>query len=42
MLRGSNVHVYTMREVDKYGIARVIEMAMQVDKYGIAPNAPRG
>ena len=34
MLRDSNVHVYTMRDVDKYGIARVIEMAMR----GIDPN----
>ena len=28
MLRKSNVHVYTMRDVDKHGIAKVIEMAM--------------
>lgn len=34
MLKASNVHVYTMRDVDKYGIARVVEMAMQ----GIDPN----
>lgn len=38
MLRDSNVHVYTMREVDKYGIARVIEMALKaVDPNGRRP-----
>merc|ERR1719426_272991 len=34
MLRASNVHVYTMRDVDKHGIAKVIEMAM----HAIDPN----
>ena len=28
MLRKSNVHVYTMRDVDKHGIAKVVEMAI--------------
>jgi len=36
-LKQSNVHVFTMRDVDKHGIARVIEMAMQ----GIDPNSRR-
>ena len=26
MLRKSNVHVYTMRDVDKHGIAKVVEI----------------
>ena len=34
MIRRSSVVAYTMRDVDKYGIARVIEMAMR----GIDPN----
>jgi len=37
MLRQSNVHVFTMRDVDKHGIAKVIEMAMQA----IDPNGRR-
>jgi arginase len=36
-LKRSNVHVFTMRDVDKHGIARVIEMAMK----GIDPNGRR-
>lgn len=36
-LRASNVHVFTMRDVDKHGIARVVEMAMN----GIDPNGRR-
>ena len=37
MLRNSNVHCYTMREVDKHGIAKVIEMAIAA----IDPNGRR-
>jgi len=37
MLKESNVHAYTMRDVDKHGIAKVIEMAMQA----IDPNCNR-
>lgn len=36
-LRASNVHVFTMRDVDKYGVAQVIEMAIKA----IDPNARR-
>lgn len=37
LLRESNVHVYTMREVDKHGISKVIEMALSA----IDPNNRR-
>ena len=38
MLRNSHVHTYTMRDVDKYGIAKVIEMALQaIDPNGRCP-----
>jgi len=37
MLRESNAHCFTMREVDKHGIAQVIEMAIQA----IDPNGRR-
>lgn len=38
MLRASNVHVFTMREVDKHGIAKVMEMALSaIDPNGFRP-----
>jgi len=38
MLRESNVHIYTMRDVDKHGIAKVIETALlAIDANGHRP-----
>lgn len=38
MLRESGVHIYTMREIDKFGIANVVDMALQnIDPTGERP-----